>query len=197
MKGTTRRLFYLLSSLGNIFGVSRFSDVPGPRDFIPPDCLTVPPAAAKFSCERTSRGYTLIEMVMALFITGIVVTAVFSVVLSARATTNKGGRREAAFFYTRQAMDRLKAYVTADPTAAGPGGVGVWTLPGDSCGGCTWALQTGDHDLTSWLPPCGVGVPLCNGAPISAVLTYRVEAIDFGGGIFGSSVTFSMTWNEP
>ncbi|MBI3300345.1 MAG: prepilin-type N-terminal cleavage/methylation domain-containing protein [Elusimicrobia bacterium] len=130
------------------------------------------------------RGYTLVETMIAVLLVSVVVTSVFSMVLTARTGVNKSGKKGQAVFYLREVVEALKTYVTADLTAPGPNS---WQLPGDTCG--CWALQAGAHNATGYLPTSFTG------APTSGQLTYDV--IDMAcGAATCKQVTFNLTWNE-
>lgn len=93
-------------------------------------------------------GYTLVETMIAMLLVAMIVTSVFSMVLTAKVGATKTGTQAKAHFYARQQMEKLKAYVSADLSAAGP--TASWRFPGDSSG--TYALQAGNHVVTSNLP---------------------------------------------
>ena len=156
------------------------------------------------------RGFTLAEVVVAILVMAVVTLGIFAVVSSNRTATQKVDKKVRALFYSRQAMDKLKAYVTADSGAGGP--TPNWRIPEDSCnaglGTCTptcWALEACTHDLTAMLPAaCGPGVPFCSGSPINAKLSYTVTdlAADPGcgagqaGPVPCKRVVFNMQWSE-
>lgn len=107
-----------------------------------------------------SKGYTLVEVMIGILLVAVVVTSVFSLVLTSQTTSKKSGRKAQGQYYMRQAMEQLKAYVTADSGDGirGPQGVGTvgdpdgpWKFPGDSHPG-TALDSSGEHDITSMLP---------------------------------------------
>ena len=114
--------------------------------------------------KRGCSGFTLVETLIAVLLIAIVVTSVFSLALTTKGVSVKSGRREQALFFTRKAMEKLKAYVTGDETfaeagpnyARNPGR--PWAIPEDACTGCggvgqCWALDPNcTHDLTLMLP---------------------------------------------
>lgn len=118
------------------------------------------PAMRLFTCVRgrnaagrrarsARRGYTLVETLVAVMLISVVVTSVFSLVLTAKMGSRKTGRKAEALFYVQQYRELLKSYVTADTSVAGP--TPGWIIPGDSCG--CYALQTGvQHNFTLQLP---------------------------------------------
>lgn len=117
----------------------------------------------------------------------VVVTSVFSLVLTARLTAKKSNRRGQAIFYVRRAMEALRAYVTADPSVPGP--TAGWHINGDTAAG--WALNPGSHDISSWLP-----TEFCAVDPANCKLTYDVS-LQPCGTMNCSQVSFTVTWKEP
>lgn len=138
-----------------------------------------------------------------MFLMATITMAVFAVMLSAKTSVKKSGRKVQALFYTRQAMEKLKAYVTGDPvdpSVTGPGGAapGGWHIPEDTacipvtdvrcsaapacvdCAAGAWALLDGcDHDLSSMIPlDCNAVVSFCRNWPVCARLRYRVTNLD-------------------
>ena len=129
---------------------------------------------------NSRKGFTLVETLVAVLLIAIVVTSVFSLALTSKGASVKTGRREQALFYTRKAMEKLKAYVTGDQdfAAAGPNRARdqskPWAMPEDACGGCggagqCWALDPNcTHDLTQLLPQ------KLRDAPVTMTLGYVV-----------------------
>lgn len=149
------------------------------------------------------KGFTLVETVFAVLLISVVVTSIFSLALTSRGASKKTGKRAQALFYSRQAMEKLKAYVTADTTLSiGPSS--NWKFPGDTCSGCTgspncWALANCTHDISAMLPAtCSSSVQICQAAPVSATLKYTVTAVPAGctGSKCSKSVRFSVSWAE-
>jgi prepilin-type N-terminal cleavage/methylation domain-containing protein len=104
---------------------------------------------------KGERGYTLVETMIAMLLVALVVTSIFSMVVTAKMGAKKSGNQAQAHFFARQQMEKLKSYVSADLSAPGPRGSGGtapanWVFPGDASGG--YALQAGNHDVTSNLP---------------------------------------------
>ncbi|MFA5140450.1 MAG: type II secretion system protein [Elusimicrobiota bacterium] len=157
---------------------------------------------------RNCKGFTLVETLVAVLLIAIVVTSVFSLALTSKGASVKTGRREQALFYTRKAMEKLKAYVTGDETfaAAGPNYARdpgrPWAIPEDACGGCggagqCWALDpTCTHDLTLMLPA------KLRDAPISMTLGYAVTndppgCVDRTGlSACRKEVRFTVNWSQ-
>lgn len=151
------------------------------------------------ACRRrpTEAGYTLVEVVIAMLLTAIMVTSVFSVSLTAKQGGGKGGRKLLASQGAKQIANQLRNFVTGDTSVslANPPGsaFGGWGLTGvggitDNCpGGGTscWALQNGTHTLTGVLPAA------FEAAPFNARVSYYVTNTN------PPSVTITTTWTEP
>lgn len=155
-------------------------------------------ALSLFTCVRgrnaagrgvrfTRRGYTLVETLVAVMLISVVVTSVFSLVLTAKMGSRKTGKKAEALYYVQQYRELLKSYVTADPSLVGGPGVGPtgWNMPGDLCN--CYALQTGvRHNLT--LP-----------ASFNGALFYTVLDVDCdpGPGVLNcKSVEFNMSYQS-
>lgn len=123
------------------------------------------PAAASRRARAARRGFTLVETLVGVMLIAVVVTSVFSLVLTARMTSVKSERRGQAVLYQRRVLEALKPYVRADPSAPGP--TASWRLPGDTVNG--WALAAGGHDVSSWLSS-----KFCSLDPSNCKLTYTV-----------------------
>lgn len=141
-------------------------------------------SAAGRRARAARRGYTLVETLIAMMLISVVVTSVFSLVLTARMGVKKSGKRGQAIFYLRQVMEGLKGFVTADTSAPGPNN---WVLPGDTCG--CYALQAGNHNVTNFLPPS------FRAAPTNGQLSYVVTDANCGGQTC-KQVSFSISWVE-
>ena len=143
--------------------------------------------AAGRRAHPARRGYTLVETMIAMLLISVVVTSVFSLVLTARMTAKKSNRKGQAVLYVRRAMEALRAYVTSDTTMAGP--TANWHINGDTSAG--WALNIGSHDISSWLP-----AEFCAADPANCHLTYIVSALPCGASTC-RQVAFTVTWKEP
>ncbi len=136
---------------------------------------------------------------VAMLLTSIMVTSVFSVALSAKTGGAKGDRKIMAAAGARLVSELLKNYVTGstlDPVGPGPGG--NWSLDGvsgdtgvindQSCVDCyALTLSPPDHILTGVLPAAFEAVPY------NARVQYTV--IDSGNGI--RQVNITTNWVEP
>ena len=168
-------------------------------------------AALALGRPAARSGYTLIEVVIAILLTAVIVTSVFSVSLTSKTSDVKAERKLKGAVGTRQVSSLLRNYVTGDlGVALGPGDAGGWsmTVPskgiedhawnGTTCGGARndYALTAGDHCLTGVLGTF-------EAAPYNARVWYRVvdRAIaDPVAGCPGCSlpeVTITATWIDP
>lgn len=159
-----------------------------------------------FGFTRKRQGFTLVETLVAVLLIAIVVTSVFSLALSSKVASRKTGRRSEALYYTRVAMEKLKAYVTvqdplANPSIATRGPNGGWSIPEDSCSGCgtavgaCWALQACQHDLTQLLPARLRNAPGDSPPGVTMTLRYTVTD-DPCGGFTCKQVQFQVQWAE-
>ncbi|MDO8756830.1 MAG: type II secretion system protein, partial [Elusimicrobiota bacterium] len=84
----------------------------------------------------TASGFTLVEVMVAMLLTSIMVTSVFSVALSAKTGGNKGESKVKASAGARQVAALLKNYVTAET------GIASTTLIKGPCVGATnnWSI---------------------------------------------------------
>jgi hypothetical protein len=122
---------------------------------------------------------------VAVMLVSVVVTSVFSLVLTAKMGTKKTGRRAEAMFYVRAYMETLKSFVTADTSQPGP--FPGWVLPGDPC--ACYALQNGVHNMTSSLPAT------FRNPPINGQLSFTVSDTPCGA-LSCKSVTFNVSWQD-
>ena len=134
-------------------------------------------------------GYTLVETMISVLLVSIVVTSVFSLVLTARISAKKTDRRGQAVFYVRRTMEALKVFVTADTSVPGPGVGGSWRLSGDTHTG--WALDPLTHNVSSWLP-----IEFCAADPSNCSLTYTVTDVSCASPPCHKSVQVSIVWQE-
>lgn len=164
-----------------------------------------------------SKGYTLVEVIVAMLLTSVMVSSVFSVALTAKQSGGKSERRMAAAQASRQMMNRLKSYVTGDTAStiiAGPNannGTNKWSLRDTTvspnitdattctgtCGGVVcgaapnvYALCPGTHTVTGILPGGLVA------APYSGTLQYYVGTETIGGQL-APQVNVTINWTEP
>ena len=136
-----------------------------------------------------------------MLLTSIMVTAVFSVALTAKSSGDKGERKLRAAVGARAVSAMLRNYVTADPletTILGPGtgaGAASWSMTSGGvvdarpCGTAPrsiYALEAGDHCLT------GVLDQDFEDPPYNARVRYNVV---YAGSV--PQVAITTTWDEP
>lgn len=134
------------------------------------------------------RGFTLVELIIATLMIGVIAGAMMSVTLTGRMSVGRVDRRVAAAAAVRGVSEALKAYVTADRTLAQGPGVGAdgWTLPGDLS--VLPAFAAGHHELSTgrWAP-----VLAAQGGRISYDVTLRQT----GSGP-QPDVRFAVSWSD-
>lgn len=164
--------------------------------------------------ELRTGGYTLVEVVVAILLTGIMTVSVFSAALTSKASTGKSDRTLIASQAARQLTSRLKSFVTpcCDPLAGtcdvavdcgsitGPntsrGGAARWYFqsPGGSPigdeAGDVYALTQGQHVITGLLPSW------FESSPYGARVIYDVRPINTAHG-YVSQVDVTVSWTEP
>jgi hypothetical protein len=138
---------------------------------------------------------------VAMLLTSIMVTSVFSVTLTVKTGGSKGERKLKAAAATKQIATQLKNYVTGDPlstTILGPGtgaGAASWSMDtggidDTSCVNC-YALTPGSHTLTGVMPASFEDVPY------NARVTYFISTTDTVNGRPVPSVSITTTWDDP
>lgn len=151
------------------------------------------------------RGFTLVEVVVAMLVTAVVVTSVFAVAMTVKRGTAVSERRVAANNAGKELLEKLKNYVTPETgTWPGPGVGGSWRLPEDSCGTCPagcYALRVGcEHDASSLIPA------RWRAAPYNMTLRYQVYVIENPPGSCGGAlpcgtgqpqIEVRLRWDEP
>ncbi len=153
-------------------------------------------------------GYTLVEVMVAMLLTSIMVTSVFSVALTVKTVGGKGERKIKAVAGARQVASLLKNYVTGEtgavstgaPGIAGPcaGAVNNWSMTcngiTDACpggGSACYALAPGLHTLTGVLPAT------FEAPPYNARVSYVVTVTATVNGRPVPSVSITTTWTDP
>lgn len=134
------------------------------------------------------KGYTLVEVVIAMLLTSIMVSSVFSVALSAKQAGGKAERRLAAAQVTKQVTSMLKNYVTGDQNSVTPGLMG----PNANNGTNRWSIV--DATVTPQICVCsgipGGCVPSCAASPyaltpgtwtVSGILPSWLAAAPYNG----------------
>lgn len=167
-------------------------------------------------------GYTLVEIVVAVLLTSVMVTSVFSIALTAKTGGTKSDRKIVAAQAAKRMTSQLKNFVTGcscDPASGACGadcalagflgptpraGAASWYLndPTNNVNdsrGDVWALASGVHNIT------GTGVLPAQflAAPYNAYITYTVDNSAYASGSCGAScrpiprVTLDVVWSEP
>jgi len=137
-------------------------------------------------------GQTLIEVLVAVMLSAITATAVFSVILSTKYSYAKADKREAAAVAMRSAQEYLKPFISADPYASYSSAfMPTKNIYGES----SWALATGDHNITFLLG----NMPQLTGSNASLYsFLYTVTDDHCGSGSATTSmckrVVFSLTY---
>lgn len=146
---------------------------------------------------------------VAMLLTSIMVTSVFSVALTVKTGGSKSERKLKAAAGARQVSALLKNFVTGEPgtsstlngagTIAGPnlGSANNWSMTGngitDSCpggGSNCYALANGTHTLSGVLGTF-------ENAPYNAKVMYYVDANTLVNGRPVPAVSITTTWNDP
>lgn len=142
---------------------------------------------------KARKGQTLVEVVVAIMISAMTATAVFSVVISSQYSNVKADKREAAAIALKAAAEYLKPYVSAVPgeTAYVPNS---GYLPGEN----VWALSPGTHNMNFIFD----SMPQLKGKSTSPTMSYLVTPENCTGTMgappnFASAcrkVVFTMTF---
>ena len=83
--------------------------------------------------SKSCAGFSLVETMIAVLLISVVVTSVFSLALTSKASSINTDRRSAALYAITQAREQLKAYVTADRDGSVTSPTSNWKMPGDAC----------------------------------------------------------------
>lgn len=157
--------------------------------------------------RRGDAGYTLVEVMVAMLLTSIMVTSVFSVALTVKTGGNKGESKIKAAAGARMVAALLKNYVTAEPGTAsttlipGPcaGAVNNWSISCngivDACpggGSNCYALAQGTHTLTGVMGDFEQPPPVGKNARVS----YFVDATTLVNGRPVPVVTITTNWTD-
>ena len=140
---------------------------------------------------KKRKGFTLVEIVVAVLISAMVAMATFSIFTSSAVGHKRANKKELAALAIRMVSEQLKNYVTSDnsqflPHRPHP----LWKLckSPDQCDNNGWALQRGPHDVTFFLDTEPFLTELCEGNLSNCRFTYVVENFPCG---FGDSDTTS------
>lgn len=162
--------------------------------------------------RREASGYTILEVLVALLLSGVIISSVFSVALTSKASSGKSDRQLVAVQAARQITVQLRNFMTGcscnfstgvcdatSCTIAGPNtarsGVATWYFNSPSASpavtdslGEVYALTYGAHKLTGYMPPW------FESAPYNARLTYTVKASPTAS---MPQVDVAVNWTEP
>jgi type II secretory pathway pseudopilin PulG len=113
---------------------------------------------------KNSKGYTIIEAVIAMLLVSVVVGGIFSALMASRRAIIDPSYKEDMVFAVESANNLLKNYVTSDKTKV------PTDLKNGLCDdGTVDALSIGSHDIECLLPP------VCE--PSSSTFTYTVSDV--------------------
>ena len=140
---------------------------------------------------KKRKGFTLVEIVVAVLISAMVAMATFSIFTSSAVGHKRANKKELAALAIRMVSEQLKNYVTSDNSQFLP------QRPNNSWRLCNhlnqcdtyngWALQSGTHhDITSFLSTEPFLTELCKGNLSNCSFRYVVTNFDCG---FGNSET--------
>lgn len=161
-------------------------------------------------------GYTLVEVVIALLLSSVMVTAVFSVALTSKQGGGKSDRKLVASQASKRVTAALRNYVTGCSCDATTGfcgadcgfagfegptprvGVASWYFndPGNAVNdsrGDVWALASGVHNITG----TGVLPQWFLNAPYNGYVSYSVNNSQVVDGRPVPQVTLNVIWTEP
>ena len=167
--------------------------------------------------EKKTRGATLIEVVVAVLLSAVMVSAIFSVALTAKSESKMTEESNTASQAVRQLSAQLHLYVTGYYNYISGFNPTMNEIPGPSCPDC--ALGSGNQNTWAWnsvtMPTWGVGVSdSCGGyvlaqcthslqhylpqwfesAPYDARISYTVTVPNVSE---GPQVNITTTWNNP
>lgn len=162
---------------------------------------------------KSRAGYTLVEIVIAMLLTSIMVTSVFSVALTSKQSGGKSDRRLLAAQAAKRMTSQLRNFVTGCACDAGTGacsaasctlqgptprpGVASWYLNDpvnniNDSRGDIWALTSGLHTITG----TGVLPAWFLAAPYNASIQYTVDNSVVIDGRPVPRVTLDVVWTE-
>jgi len=178
--------------------------------------------AHKYRCRRTepgtrsaANGFTLVEVMVAMLLTSIMVTSVFSVALTAKTGGGKGEAKIKAGAGARQVAALLKNYVTAETgtvSTSGPNAIegpcttatNNWSITCngivDSCpggGSSCYALAAGTHTLTGVMGNFEGAPTPANPEGRNARVSYHVDWSQMVNGRPVPQVSITTNWTEP
>lgn len=156
---------------------------------------------SKFIKKR--RAFSLVEIVISVLISATVAMASFMIFTSTATSQRKSNRKEIASLAIKMVQEQLKLYVTSDTSASFPYKPNAqWRLCNhlgqcDSYNG--WALQQGNHNITSFLAADPFLSALCKGNISNCSFTYTVTDRNCGFGTGTAAckdVVFNLTYPD-
>lgn len=165
------------------------------------------------------KGYTLVEVVIAMLLACVMITSVFSVSLTSKTSGGKNDRRLIASQAVRQVTGRLRNFVTGcdcnittgacnatSCSLQGPtprAGAASWYFNCPTCSpsitdsmGDKYALTLGTHTITGLLPQTFGGGGF-EQPPYNGRVVYVVDAPQTINGRPVPAVTVRVDWTEP
>lgn len=156
---------------------------------------------SKFVKKR--KAFSLVEIVVSVLISATVAMASFMIFTSTATSQRKANKKELASLAIKMIQEELKLYVTSDTSAWYPYKPNAqWRLCNHT-GQCDtyngWALQSGNHNVTSFLGISPFLDGLCNGNLANCSFTYNVtdRNCGFGTGLNAcKDVVFTLTYPD-
>ena len=152
---------------------------------------------------KKRKAFSLVEIVVSVLISATVAMASFMIFTSTATSQRKANKKELASLAIKMVQEELKLYVTSDLSAWYPYKPNSsWRLCNhtgqcDSYNG--WALQAGNHNITSFLSVEPFLTGLCNGNISNCSFTYTVVDRNCGFGLGVNAckdVTFNLTYPD-
>ena len=131
------------------------------------------------------KGFTLVEVVVAVLVAGIAVVSVFTVIVSTFTSAPKSDRKETAGLILKQANEQLKAYAARSYAIEKGDALMLSHFPASLTGICdeTDPMSAGDHDITCLLDDTILE---------DGTLTYTVSNVPPAGELLYKKVDFSL-----
>lgn len=127
-------------------------------------------------------GFTLLEIVIAMVILGLVAAGTFSLFVSSHQYISEAGHRLTAINYARQVAETLKVYVSA--AASTPANANL-------------VLANGTYNNTTHFSRIGLANSYIRDG-ITYNLNYTVSNVSIGGNVSGlRAVNITASWSEP
>lgn len=144
--------------------------------------------------SKNSRAFSLLEIVIAMLIIGLVVAGLFGLFVTSHGFIGNAGRRLQAIQYARRVAENLKVYVSASNTPP----VNAGTGPGA-------ALDGGiDKNPVALLGLPAINIPGATGTTCTYSVIENADVNFWSGGVEIAdgptdleAVTVTVQWNEP